>query len=172
MFGRPPFPGQKSKIHREPTISHLIHNTGFGLISEQSAVFFNPGSAPALGHAQPCQRKLKPRGGAARFEFFLPCRLLSAFKNGSRIELSSQVLPAPCRRRAAQQSCQDMTSHVLTTSQLQSSRHASCRHHSSCSTRPRLQRDHHHVSVEHCAAADLLSSHRIMLRRRVRDLSA
>ena len=34
--------------------------------------------------------------------------------------------------------------------------------------------DHHHVSdsVEHCAAADLLSSHRIMVRRRVRDLSA
>ena len=31
---------------------------------------------------------------------------------------------------------------------------------------------HHHVSVEHCAAADLLSSYRIMVRRRVRDLSA
>ena len=43
-----------------------------------------------------------------------------------------RVLPAPRRLRAAQQSCQDMTSHVLTTSQLQSSRHASCRHHSSC----------------------------------------
>ena len=48
------------------------------------------------------------------------------------LEFSGQVLPAPRRRRAAQQSCQDTTSHLLTTSQLQSSRHASCRHHSSC----------------------------------------
>ena len=33
----------------------------------------------------------------------------------------------------------------------------------SCSTRPRLQCDHHHVNVEQWAAADLLSSHRIMV---------
>ena len=32
-----------------------------------------------------------------------------------------------------------------------------------------LQRGHHHDSVEHCAAADLLSGHRIMVRQRVRD---
>ena len=43
-----------------------------------------------------------------------------------------RVLPAPRQLRAAQQSCQDMTCHLLTTLQLQSSSHASSRHHPSC----------------------------------------
>ena len=106
---------------------------------------------------------------------------LHAFAHTVFLEFSGQVLPAPRRRRAAQQSCQDTTSHLLTTSQLQSSRHASCRHHSSCydQRRRHLARQGPVCNVTitmsastHCAAADLLSSHRIMVRRRVRDLSA
>ena len=99
--------------------------------------------------------------------------------------LSSLVrcFQAPRRLRAAQQSCQDMTCHLLTTSQLRSSGHASCRPHPPYYDphRRRLARQGPDCkvtitmsasSIGHCAAADLLSSHRIMVRRRVQDLSA
>ena len=61
------------------------------------------------------------------------CKELSALLRSMFLELSSQsasstVSAARCPACLSRHA----TSHVLTTSQLQSSRHASCRHHSSC----------------------------------------
>ena len=62
------------------------------------------------------------------------CFLCVFGENGSILEFQvrDRVLPESRRLRAAQQSCQDTTSHLLNTSQLQSSRHASCRHQPAC----------------------------------------
>ena len=61
-----------------------------------------------------------------------PCKKLSTMLRSMFLELSSQSASSTVSAARCPAVCQDMTSHVLTTSQLQSSSYASSRHQSSC----------------------------------------
>ena len=76
--------------------------------------------------------RIKLRTVGTRFSLKTACKKLCALLRSMFLELSSQSASSTVSAARCPAVCQGMTSHVLTTSQLQSSSYASCRHQSSC----------------------------------------